>query len=172
RAAEVGARIINDISAASSEPEIAAVAVEYDAGLILMHKKGTPADMQENPEYEDVIGEVRGFLLERVRWAESEGVKSVAIDPGIGFGKTLEHNLSLLRGVPALKETGYPVVLGHSRKSFIGSLLDLEVGDRLVPSVAIALKAVSLGADIIRTHDVAETAQALKINEAVDNAEI
>ena len=171
-AVEAGARIINDISAGSSEPEIAAVAVEYDVGLILMHKKGIPADMQESPEYDDVVGEVRDYLVERAQWAEGEGVASIAIDPGIGFGKTLEHNLSLLRAVPAFVDTGYPVVIGHSRKSFIGNILGLDVADRLVPSVAVALKAVSLGADIIRTHDVAETMQALEMYLAIENAEI
>jgi dihydropteroate synthase len=171
-AVRAGARIINDISAGNSEPEIATVAKESDAGLILMHMKGIPVDMQDDPYYEDVIGEVRDYLLERAEWAESEGVESVAIDPGIGFGKTLQHNLSLLGAIPALKDVGYPVVIGHSRKSFIGNLLDLEVDDRLVPSVVAAVKAVSLGADIIRTHDVVETAQGLEIYEAIDNAEL
>ena len=169
--AEQGAAVI-DIGAGSSEPEITAVAAEYEAGLILMHKKGTPAEMQNNPKYDDVVGEVRDYLSERALWAESEGVSSVAIDPGIGFGKTLRQNLSLLRGIPAFADTGYPVVIGHSRKSFIGGLLDLDIADRLVPSVAAALKAVSLGAHIIRTHDVAETSQALEIYRAIDSAEI
>lgn len=167
-----GTRVINDISAGSSEPELAAVVAEYEAGLILMHKKGTPADMQNDPEYDDVVGEVRDYLSERAQWAESEGVSSVAIDPGIGFGKTLQHNLSLLRGIPAFADTGYPVVIGHSRKSFIGGLLGLEIDDRLAPSVAAALKAVSLGAHIIRTHDVAETSHALEMYRAIDSAEI
>jgi dihydropteroate synthase len=139
----------------------AGAAAEFGAALVLMHMLGTPADMQADPRYDDVVGEVRDFLAERAEWARGEGVELVVVDPGIGFGKTLEHNLELLRNIPALTDLGYPVLVGHSRKSFIEKLLGLPVGGRLAPSLAVAVEAARRGANILRVHDVKETVEAL-----------
>ena len=124
--------------------------------------------MQKNPRYDDVVGEVRDFLAERAGWARGEGVDSVVVDPGIGFGKTLEHNLELIRNIPALTDLGYPVLIGHSRKSFIEELLGLPVGERLAPSLAVAVEAARRGANILRVHDVKETVEALKMVGALN----
>jgi dihydropteroate synthase len=123
--------------------------------------------MQQDPRYEDVVGEVRDFLAQRAAWAEAQGVAQVVVDPGIGFGKTLEHNLTLLNNVPALADLGYPVMIGHSRKSFVGKLTGEEVDGRLAGSLAAALVAARRGAHILRVHDVAATAQALAVASAV-----
>jgi dihydropteroate synthase len=132
-----------------------------------MHMLGTPGDMQRDPRYDDVVGEVAEFLAERAAWAKAQGVRQVVVDAGIGFGKTVEHNLALINNIPALTDLGYPVMVGHSRKSFIGKITGAEVEDRLGGSVAAALVAARRGAHILRVHDVAATAQALAVAEAV-----
>ena len=160
KALGVGAAIVNDVSAGREDPEVAGVAAEFGAAMVLMHMLGTPADMQTDPQYDDVVGEVRDFLAEYAERALDEGVKSVVVDPGIGFGKTLEHNLELLRNIPAIADLGYPVLVGHSRKSFIEKLLGLPVEERLAPSLAVAVEAARRGASILRVHDVKETVEA------------
>jgi dihydropteroate synthase len=155
-----GAAIVNDISALRDDSEMAAVVARTGAGIVLMHMQGTPQTMQQNPQYADVIAEVRDFLAKRAAFAESQGMarESIAIDPGIGFGKTVEHNLALLRGLQSLVALGYPVVVGTSRKSFIGKLLGTtELSQRLPGSLACALRAALAGAGVIRAHDVALT---------------
>jgi dihydropteroate synthase len=165
KALEAGAAIVNDVSAGRDDPDVAGVAAEFGAAMVLMHMHGTPADMQKDPQYDDVVGEVRDLLAARAEWARSEGVESVVVDPGIGFGKTLEHNLELLRNIPALADLSYPVLIGHSRKSFIEKLLGLPLEERLAPSLAVAVEAVRRGASILRVHDVKETVEVLKLVE-------
>jgi dihydropteroate synthase len=138
-----------------------------------MHMRGTPADMQTDPRYDDVVAEVRAYLLERAALALAAGVAHdrVLVDPGIGFGKTADHCLALIRGIPALVATGHPVVVGLSRKSFIGRVLDQpDTRDRLEGSLAAAVLAVWLGASVVRVHDVRETRRAVDLATAVQGS--
>ena len=137
-ALDVGAEIVNDVTALRSEPELAALCAERGCGLVLMHMQGTPRTMQEHPSYDDVVDDVRAFLAERIEFAISEGVaeERIWIDPGIGFGKTVEHNLELLRRLGELRELGRPIVIGASRKSFLGKLTGREVDERLGGTIA------------------------------------
>jgi dihydropteroate synthase len=163
-AVDVGAGLVNDVTALRTPGALEAVAGST-AALCLMHMQGEPRSMQQQPAYADVVREVRDFLLQRVGICEAAGIarNRLLIDPGFGFGKTDEHNLALLRGLPALVATGLPVLVGLSRKSMIGRLLGREVGERLAGSLALALAAVSGGAGIVRAHDVAETVDALTL---------
>lgn len=160
----VGADVINDVSALN-DPQMARVAAETGAGLVLMHMRGTPATMQNDPRYGDVVSSVRTFLEERVAFAVSQGVlpAQIALDPGIGFGKTDEHNLALLNGIGELAATGRPVLIGVSRKSLLGRLLGREVDERLAGSLAAAVFAVMRGASILRVHDVKESCDAVRL---------
>jgi dihydropteroate synthase len=153
-----GASIINDISALRADPAMATVAVERGAYVVLMHMQGTPRTMQATPEYDDPTAEVLAFLEERVREATRQGIarERLFIDPGIGFGKRLLHNLALLRDMNTFAATGLPVLVGVSRKSFLGELLDLPVSERLEATLAAQAVAVASGADILRVHDVRE----------------
>ncbi|MGV1099504.1 dihydropteroate synthase [Thiovibrio sp. JS02] len=167
-----GADIINDISALRFAPEMIRVALAHQAPVIIMHMLGTPKDMQVAPAYQDVVAEVKEFLAERIAWAEAAGLSRarIIIDPGIGFGKTIDHNLTLLKHLPKLKSLGCPLLVGHSRKAFIGKILDLPVQERDVASAAIAAYCAGLGASIIRVHDVAKTVQAVRMIEAIRQA--
>ena len=159
-ALEAGADLINDISAFESDPEMGGLAAESSAGVILMHRKGTPRTMQSNPDYGNVIEEVCDYLKARIDVAIQHGVARdrIVIDPGIGFGKTPGHNLALLRGLPALAECGYPLLVGASRKSFIGQLTGRTVPiDRRAGSLGAAAWAVANGTHILRVHDVLDT---------------
>ncbi len=160
-----GADIINDISFAAFDSEMAPLVAAADCLYIGMHIRGTPKNMQKNPVYQDVLGEVSAYLSNRANYMIERGVSrdKIAIDPGIGFGKTDRHNLELLRGVPLLAGSGFPVLVGASRKSMMGRLLGLKVEDRLAPSLAIANFAASKGAAILRVHDVPETVSALRM---------
>lgn len=164
-----GASIVNDIAANRSDREMWRVAVNAGAGYVCMHMLGTPASMQLQPEYLDVVAEVGDFFSERLERLAEAGLKpeQVALDPGIGFGKTAEHNLQLLAGLQSLTRFGRPLLVGVSRKSFIGKTLGAEVGQRLPASLACAGWAVEHGAQIIRAHDVAETVQAVRMTEAL-----
>lgn len=164
-ALRAGARIVNDITALRRDPAMGALVARYDAGLVLMHMKGTPATMQDNPQYDDVVDEVKGFLADRVRAALDAGVspQRIAVDPGIGFGKTVDHNLELIRHIAVLRALGYPVLIGPSRKRFIGMLLDLPVTDRLEGTLAACAVAVAQGADAVRVHDVAPVRRAVDL---------
>jgi dihydropteroate synthase len=159
-----GADIINDISALA-DPSMAAVAAETGAGLVLMHMQGTPETMQNNPRYDDVVSNVWNFLEERMNFAVARGVapEQIVLDPGIGFGKTDEHNLALLKGIPQLAAAGRPVLVGASRKSFIGRITGGEPDNRLAGSLAIAGFAVLRGAHILRVHDVKESCDAARL---------
>lgn len=165
QAVAAGAGFINDVSAFSSDEEMVKVAAQSQTLVCLMHMQGKPADMQDNPVYQDVVSEIKQYLKERAQFAIDNGVKpdKIIIDPGIGFGKTLEHNLSILKNLDKFKDLGYPVLIGASRKSFIGAISGAEAADRLPGSLAVASLAVREGVNIIRTHDVKETRQAVKM---------
>jgi dihydropteroate synthase len=163
-----GADLINDISGLG-DAEMASVVATHGAGLVLMHMQGQPSTMQQSPHYEDCATEVRDFLMQRLSLALDQGVhpRGVVLDPGIGFGKTLTHNLDLLSRLHLLTETGYPVLVGLSRKRFIGELTGRDVQDRLAGSIGAACAAYAKGAAIFRVHDVAPTLEALKVVAAV-----
>jgi dihydropteroate synthase len=166
---DAGASILNDVTALRHDPEVGALCAERGAGLILMHMQGDPRTMQADPVYEDVVDDVRAFLAERLGAAVGAGVaeERIWLDPGIGFGKTLEHNLELLHRLGELRELGRPLVVGTSRKSFIGRIDGSSVGDRLGGSIASSAIAAIEGADVLRVHDVAETVQAMAVASAI-----
>lgn len=158
------AAVINDIAGLSS-PEMLRAIGESDVGVVVMHMQGVPSTMQVAPTYRDVVAEVADFLAARVAAAGAAGISQdrIAIDPGIGFGKSIEHNLALLRNLPLFESIGCPVLIGTSRKGFLGKLTGREVGSRVAASVASALAAVVRGASIVRVHDVAETVDAFQL---------
>ncbi len=168
QALAAGADMINDIEALRGPGALAAVAQSAGA-LCLMHMRGDPGTMQLAPSYVDVVGEVEAFLLERIAACEAAGIarNRLTIDPGFGFGKTLAHNLALLRELPRLAAIGVPVLAGLSRKSLVGRITGRDVEDRLAGSVAAALLAVDRGASIVRVHDVAATRDALLVRQAI-----
>lgn len=163
-----GAAMINDINALQAPGALEAVAASQ-AAVCLVHKRGTPADMQRDPRYGDVLAEVRAFLAARVAAAQAAGIDAgrIAVDPGFGFGKTLEHNLALLRGLEECAPAGIPVLAGLSRKAMLGTLTGRPVEGRVHASVAAALLAVQHGARIVRVHDVAATRDALAVYQAL-----
>jgi dihydropteroate synthase len=164
-----GADIINDISALRLDREMATLLAREKVPVVLMHMQGTPQTMQAEPRYTNVLGEVRDFLEAQIGVALEAGVErgNIIVDPGIGFGKTLDHNLILLRGLPALASMGYPLLVGASRKTFIGKILGAEPDERLEGSLAAAVAAVLGGAHIIRAHDVKETCRAVRVADAI-----
>lgn len=160
RALEAGANIINDVSALEADPEMVRVAVETGAGVVLMHMKGSPQTMQQRPHYENVLQEVGAYLSGRIEFAQKHGIarSQIVIDPGIGFGKRVEHNLELLKGLPQLAAYDAPLLVGASRKSFIGKILNRESPQkRLAGSLGAAAWSVMCGAHILRVHDVIDT---------------
>lgn len=166
---EAGASIINDV-AGFRDPAMIEAAASCDAGVVVMHMLGDPGSMQLDPRYADVCAEVRSWLLERAASLEGAGVAGdrIVLDPGIGFGKTLEHNIALLRGLPELAACGYPVLVGASRKRFIGALTGIDVpSERLGGSIAAAVWAVEHGASVVRVHDVGPTVQAVRVARAL-----
>ena len=172
-AVEAGADIINDISGLQHDPDMARVAAESEAGLVLMHLRGTPRTMQQEPEYTDVVAEVCGYLRSAGSAAISAGVAvdRLVFDPGIGFGKTMDHNLALLRALPSFQIYGRPVLLGVSRKSFIGRLLgNTDPLSREAPTIALTAWARQHGVRILRVHAVKENAHALRMMEAILHA--
>lgn len=169
RAIQAGADIVNDIAANRSEPGMWEIAASGGAGYVLMHMQGTPQTMQQEPAYRDVVAEVLGFFEERLRLVQKWGVpaENVVLDPGIGFGKTAEHNLQLLASLKRFTLLQRPLLLGASRKSFIGKLLGAEMSERLPGSIACALWAVQNGVRIVRTHDVRATGQAVRMIQEI-----
>jgi dihydropteroate synthase len=163
-----GATIVNDVSGLRDSGMIEVVA-EHDAAVIIMHMRGEPRTMQVKPRYKDVVGDILKFLGERVSAAEAAGVRpnKIMVDPGIGFGKTVEHNAEILARLREFKSLGKPVVIGVSRKSFLGKLTGRSVDQRLEESIAAAVLAVREGADIVRVHDVPETLRAIKVASAI-----
>jgi dihydropteroate synthase len=158
-----GAKIVNDISAFNFDPKIIEVAQKYDAGYVLMHMKGRPKEMQVNPHYDDVIAEVYDFLFEKTKILENTGLSKIFIDPGIGFGKRIEDNFEILKRLEDFKSLGYPVLVGVSRKSFIGKTLNLEVDNRDNATSIVDSIAIKNGAKIIRTHNVKNGVQVCKL---------
>jgi dihydropteroate synthase len=169
-ALEAGVDIINDVSALQADGAEALLAAHARAGVCLMHMRGKPESMQQAPSYDDVAGEVRHFLGERARRLCTLGVQRerIVVDPGFGFGKTLAHNVRLHRQLPDLQELGYPVLVGWSRKSTLGSITGKPVDERVAASVAAALAAAQRGARVLRVHDVAATVDALKVWHALE----
>ena len=170
QALKAGVDCVNDIWALRQEGAIDAVLEHANCGIVLMHMQRDPLTMQFNPEYQDVIAEVKQFLQERAELLQVNGVERnrIAIDPGFGFGKSLEHNLHMLSQFQAFSTLGYPVLAGISRKSMIGKITGKDANDRVAPSIAAAIMAADRGANIIRVHDVAETVDALKLWEAIN----
>ncbi|MDD2700537.1 MAG: dihydropteroate synthase [Sideroxydans sp.] len=168
-AIKAGASMVNDVNALQADGALQAVAATEGA-VCLMHKQGTPQSMQQQPDYRDVVSEVADFLKQRVAVAEQAGIARdrIVIDPGFGFGKTLAHNLDLLRELQGFSALGVPVLAGLSRKSMLGAVTGRDVNERLAASVAAAMLAVQRGAAIVRVHDVRETVDALKIINAVN----
>lgn len=175
-ALDAGADMVNDISACLDDPSMVDLLREYDCPVCIMHKQGDPASMQVNPVYGDLVSEVESFLLARAEVLQKAGIdrKKIFLDPGLGFGKTYGHNLLLIQNLPRLVSHGYPLVLGHSRKGFIGTALasitdsaPRPVEDRLFGSIAVGLIGAWLGARILRVHDVGPTKDSLKVLAAV-----
>jgi dihydropteroate synthase len=173
KALDEGADIINDISALRFDQDMISLVRESGVPVIIMHMKGTPSDMQVDPHYDDVVAEIKDFFKERLAWAAENGVpaKRFIIDPGIGFGKTVEHNLSILKRVTEFSELRCPVLIGHSRKAFIGKLLGTEVDKRDVATAAVSALCAAKGVSILRVHDVEKTVQAVRIAEAINGAD-
>ncbi len=172
-ALKAGARMVNDITALRGDDEMAAVVAAAGCPVCLMHMQGEPGNMQKNPRYDDVVTEITAFFEERVEWAVARGVlpENIVLDPGIGFGKKLEHNLAILRHFERFLPLGLPLMIGASRKSFIGAIMgDDGIGERLPGTIATNVIAYQNGARIFRVHDVAENCQALKVAAAVKAA--
>lgn len=168
-ALDAGAAIVNDVTALRGDPGMAALCAERGATVVLMHMLGDPRTMQRDPTYGDVVAEVGAFLAERLQAAVAAGIaeERIWLDPGIGFGKTAEHNLELLRRLPELRRLGRPLVIGTSRKSFIGRLDGSPAGERLGGTIASSVLAAAEGAEVLRVHDVREVAEAIKLAGAV-----
>jgi len=166
-AIEVGANLINDVRALQEEGAVE-VAASLNVPVCLMHMQGLPESMQNNPSYEDVVGEVKSFLKSRIEMCRSHGIEDVIIDQGYGFGKTLEQNLMLMKAMAEFVSDDVPLLVGVSRKSMIGHVLDTDVSDRLAGSLSCALMAAQKGAKILRVHDVKETADVIKMWQAVE----
>lgn len=172
QALAAGAGMINDISALCKDPEMLGLVKKTSAPVILMHMQGTPETMQISPHYEDVVEDILDFFRKRISILETNGVQRhrLIIDPGIGFGKTRQHNLSLIKHLERFSELGLPVLLGHSRKRFLGDITGLEVQDRDLPTAVVSALAADKKIAIIRVHDVPATRRALQIVEAIRNA--
>ena len=169
QALAAGAHLVNDITALRGDATMASVVAEMEAGLILMHMKGTPRTMQNSPRYDDVVGEVCASLQESIQTAEAEGVAAerIIIDPGIGFGKTTEHNIELLKRLTEFRSLNKPLLIGTSRKSFIGNVLGLPVTERVEGTAATVCWAIAQGADIVRVHDVKANVRAAQMTDAL-----
>jgi dihydropteroate synthase len=165
RALRAGAAIVNDITAMGADPEMIRVVAEDGAGVVLMHMRGVPGTMQDDPRYEDVVREVYDFLAHRVDWAEARGIprERIAVDPGIGFGKTMAHNVEILRNLRRFDTLGCVVLIGTSRKRFLGTITGRGVAERATASAVSSLAACTAGARVVRVHDVAATVDAIKV---------
>lgn len=171
RALDAGANMINDISSFQFDPDMLPLAAERETSIILMHMKGNPKTMQDNPSYENLLTEIKSFFQERIDMAVSAGIKreKIIIDPGIGFGKKFRDNLNLIRNLRYFEELERPLLVGLSRKSFIGKIMDQPSQDRLAGSLSAAVLSVSHGAHMLRVHDVAATKKAILVAEAILN---
>ena len=168
-ALKAGASIINDISGLRFDPMMAKIAAEAGCPVIIMHMKGTPRDMQRRPAYKDVVKEITAFFKERIAFAVKNGIKrnKIIIDPGIGFGKTVRHNLEIIKRLKEFRKLGVPVLIGPSRKSFIGRVLNEPVDKRLEGTAAVVAIGIANGANIVRVHDVKAMADVAKITDAI-----
>jgi dihydropteroate synthase len=168
-ALDAGAAIVNDVTALRAAPGLAGLCAERECGVVLMHMLGEPRTMQESPSYEDVVDEVKAFLTDRIEFATAEGIdeERIWVDPGIGFGKTVEHNLELLGRLGELTDLGRPIVVGTSRKSFIGKLTGAPVEQRLGGTIASSVIALANGAEVLRVHDVGPLREALTVAGAI-----
>jgi dihydropteroate synthase len=168
-ALDAGAAMVNDVTALRGDPDLAGLCADRGCEVVLMHMQGTPRTMQSDPTYDDVVDDVRAFLVERIEAATAAGIaeEHIWVDPGIGFGKTVAHNTELLRRLAELRDLGRPIAIGTSRKSFIGKLTGRDVQGRIGGSIASTVLALRAGAEMLRVHDVRETAQAVTIAEAV-----
>ncbi len=168
-ALDAGAHIVNDISGLHFDPEMAKVVAEYQAGLVVMHTKGTPRNMQSNPVYKELIAEIKTYLQNSLQIALNAGIskQQIVIDPGIGFGKTLEDNFKIIRELKSFKDLDLPILLGPSRKSFIGNTLNLPPDQRLEGTIAAITAGILNGADIVRVHDVLECKRAAIIADKI-----
>jgi dihydropteroate synthase len=168
-ALEEGADIVNDISAFSHDPKMPSLLARTNAPVILMHMKGTPKTMQDNPFYEDVLAEVKSFLKEKIQLAQAQGIKKerIIIDPGIGFGKRFKDNLVLINNLRSFEELDRPILIGTSRKSFIGKILNSAPQERLEGTIASAVLSIIHGAHILRVHDVASVKRAVLVAETI-----
>ena len=168
-ALDAGADIVNDISGLGFDEEMPGVVASTGAGLVLMHIRGTPRTMQQNPVYRDVVREIRETFAERLAKAEKAGIspEQVVLDPGIGFGKKLQHNLEILRRLKEFRRFGRPILIGPSRKSFIGAILDLPPDQRLEGTAAAVAVGIANGADVVRVHDVREMVRVVRVADAI-----
>ncbi len=168
-ALEAGAHIVNDITALCGDPEMATVVAEMKAGVVLMHMKGTPRTMQQAPEYDDVVTEICSWLKEKTQNAEAQGIAAerIIVDPGIGFGKTTKHNLDILKRLSEFRELKKPLLVGTSRKSFIGNVLEVPITARVEGTAATVCWAIAHGADIVRVHDVKANVRAAQMTDAL-----
>ena len=168
-ALDSGASMVNDISGLRYDPEMKKVVAKYDVPVVLMHIQGTPKNMQENPRYDNLLEEIKNYLSESISIAEEAEIdeNKIIIDPGIGFGKTLDDNLKILKNLVEFKSLGKPVMIGVSRKSFIGKILDLPTDERLEGSLASMAVAIMNGANILRVHDVKESKRVAKLVDAI-----
>jgi dihydropteroate synthase len=168
-----GAGMVNDVTALRADPDLAGICAQRRCEVVLMHMLGDPRTMQEDPVYEDVVDDIKAFLAERIEFALSQGIEEerIWIDPGIGFGKTVEHNLELHRRLGELADLGRPIAFGSSRKSFIGKLSGAEVDQRVGGTIASNVIAYANGASMLRVHDVAPMRQALTVAEAIMDPE-
>lgn len=170
QALKAGARFVNDVSGLQNEPRLADLCAEFDATYVLMHTQGDPKTMQQNPEYDDVVEDVTAFFEEQLTEAKKRGVQKIILDPGIGFGKTLEHNLKLIAHLDKFQKFGFPVLVGASRKSMIGKILNNRPTDeRVIGTVALHYHALLKGAKILRVHDVKEASDSIRIFNAVQS---
>ena len=169
QAIEAGASVINDVTALRGDPRMSAVAARSGASVILMHMRGSPRTMQRTPRYHDVVEDVAGFLREAAVRAQQAGIarSRILLDPGLGFGKTVGHNLELLRSLKRLVALGFPIVIGPSRKSFIGTTLDADLEDRLSGTLACVAQAFQCGVAVVRVHEIRPAVHLLKMLEAI-----
>ena len=167
RALDAGAVMVNDISGLHFDADMAGVIARHEASVVLMHIRGTPRTMQADPRYDDVVGEICEYLQEGIRAAERSGIEQMIIDPGIGFGKTPAHNLEIIRRLREFHRLGYPVLVGPSRKSFIGKVLDLPVEERLEGTAAAVAASILNGANVVRVHDVKAMKRVAQVADAI-----
>lgn len=171
-ALKMGTHFVNDVSGLQKEPRFVDLCVQYNAGYVMMHAQGDPKNMQQDPSYEDVVNDIKQFLREGINQSTEKGLENIIIDPGIGFGKTLTHNLRLIADLNEFQDLGYPILIGASRKSMIGQILDgRPTDDRLIGTVAVHYHAMINGANILRVHDVKEAHDSLQVFNAISSVE-